>query len=90
MWKMHPKVSRKTISIQKHWHCYWVLPVGESDFWKNGEKQLQNSHKVMKMGTFEEVIEHLIALLTNFSIHNLTNINQLQNFKQAKKNLKPN
>ena len=44
----------------------------------------------MKMGTFEEVIEHLIALLTNFSIHNLTNFNQLQNFKQAKKNLKPN
>ena len=42
------------------------------------------------MGTFEEVIEHLIALLTNFSIHNLTNINKLQNFKQAKKNLKPN
>ena len=33
------------------------------------------------MGTSEEVIEHMTNLL---SIHNLTNINHLQNFKQAK------
>ena len=46
--------------------------------------------RMMKNGTIEKVIEHLINLRSDFSIHNLTNINQLHNFKQAKKNLKPN
>ena len=40
--------------------------------------------------TIEEVTEHMTNLLTDFNIHNLTNIKQLHNFKQAKKNLKPN
>ena len=44
----------------------------------------------MKNGTIEEVFQHLINLLSDFSIHNLTNIHQLHNFKQTKKNLKPN
>ena len=42
----------------------------------------------MKTGTVAEAIIHLEELLADFSIHNHTNINQLHNFKQAKKNLK--
>ena len=44
----------------------------------------------MKTGSEAEVITHLQDLLADFSIHNHTNINQLHNFKQAKKNLKEN
>ena len=44
----------------------------------------------MKTGSGAEVIIHLQYLLADFSIHSHTNINQLHNFKQAKKNLKEN
>ena len=44
----------------------------------------------MKTGSVAEVIIHLNDLLADFCIHNHTNINQLHNFKQAKKNLKEN
>ena len=64
--------------------------MGDSNYGKKGQKDLRTTKKMMKNGTIEEVIEHLINLLCDFSIHNLTNINQLHNFKQAKKNLKPN
>ena len=57
---------------------------------RKDKKDLRTTKKMMKNRTIEEVTEHLIKLLSDFSIHNLTNINQLNNFKQAKKNLKPN
>ena len=57
---------------------------------RNGKKDFRMTKKVMKIGTIEEVINHLIELRVDFSVHNHTNINQLHNFKQAKKNLKPN
>ena len=44
----------------------------------------------MKTSSMAEVIVHLQNLLADFSIHNHTNINQLHNLKQAKKNLKEN
>ena len=44
----------------------------------------------MKTGSGAEVIIHLQYLPADFSIHSHTNINQLHNFKQAKKNLKEN
>ena len=42
----------------------------------------------MKTGIIEQVINHLIQLLSDFRVHNHTNKNHLYNFKQAKKNLK--
>ena len=55
---------------------------------RNVKKNYQTAKKVMKTGSVAEVIIHLQDLLACFSIHNHTNINQLHNFKQAKKNLK--
>ena len=57
---------------------------------RNVKKNYQTAKKVMKTGSVAEVIIHLQDLLAHFSIHNHTNINQLHNFKQAKKNLKEN
>ena len=42
----------------------------------------------MKTSSVAEVIIHLQDLLPDFGIHHHTNINQLHNFNQAKKNLK--
>ena len=53
------------------------------------EKQITKQEKI-KTGSVAEVIIHLQDLLADFSIHNHTNINQLHNFKQTKKNLKEN
>ena len=55
---------------------------------RNEKKNYRKTKKVMKTGTVAEAIIHLKELLADFSIHNHTNINQLHNFKQAKKNLK--
>ena len=45
------------------------------------------TRKNQKHGSVKGVIKHLSNLLHDLSIHNHTNINQLHNFKQAKKNL---
>ena len=66
-------------------HFQWETVIVERK-----DKKCLRTKKMMKNGTIEEVIGHLINLLSEFSIHNLTNINQLHNFKQAQKNLKPN
>ena len=53
------------------------------------EKKInQTTKKGMKTSSMAAVIIHLQDLLADFSIHNHTNINQLHNFKQARKNLK--
>ena len=55
---------------------------------RNEKENYRTTKKLMKTGTVADVIIHLEELLADFSIHNHTNINQLHNFKQAKKNLK--
>ena len=84
-----PKSIEKPVPIQrcKCHHC--IFPMGNCSGWKKCKKKnYQTAKKVMKTGSVAEVIIHLQDLLACFSIHNHTNINQLHNFKQAKKNLK--
>ena len=92
VWRKCEKCTPR--SIEKLFHFKHTDDIIEYFQWetvmveRNEKKNYRTTKKVMKTGTVAEAIIHLEELLADFSIHNHTNINQLHNFKQAKKNLK--